>query len=109
MKTCIQPVDLPAFTQFCEHFPHECRGLLTVGPIIELNFDDINLFKPIQFTLTILVQSKKKIIPPKPTVLTTDTVNNPQESSVSQISQQEIIAQQQQQQQLIFNSMLGEG
>jgi hypothetical protein len=104
MKTCIQPVDLPAFTQFCEHFPHECRGLLTVGPIIKLSFDDINLFKPIQFTLPILVQSKKKIIPSKPT---TDTVNNLEESAVSQISQQEIIAQQQQQ--LIFNSMLGEG
>jgi hypothetical protein len=105
IDTCIQPVDLPTFTQFCQHFSHESQGLLAVGPIIELNFDDINLLQPIQFTLPILVQTKKKKTPspPKPT---TDAANNPQPTPTNQPSQQEMIAQQQQS---IFKSMLGEG
>jgi hypothetical protein len=99
IDTCIQPVDLPTFTQFCKHFSHESQGLLAVGPIIELKFDDINLLQPI------LVQTKKKKIPspPKPT---TDAANNPPPAPTSQPSQQEMIVQQQQS---IFKSMLGEG
>lgn len=109
IDTCIQPVDLPSFTQFCQHFSYECQGLLAVGPIIELNFEDTALHKPIQFTSPILVQpKKKKTSPPKPTQTTTtiDEANNPQQTTTSQSSQQEIIAQQQQS---IFKSMLGEG
>ncbi|CAF0743578.1 unnamed protein product [Adineta steineri] len=99
IRTCIQPVDLSTFTQFCQRFIHECRGLLAVGPIIELNYDDINLLKPIQFTLPILVQPKKKTLPSKTTQMSMDV------GSTTQESQQDIIAQQQQ---LIFKSMLGE-
>jgi hypothetical protein len=101
----VQPVDLPAFTQFCEKFSHECQGLLAVGPIIDLNFDDISLLKPIRFTLPILVQAKKTASPPKTVVF---EANVPQQTtnSTSQPSQQEIIFQQQQS---IFKSMLGEG
>jgi len=106
---CIQPVDLPTFTQFCHQFSHESNGLLAVGPIIELNFDDTTLLKPIQFTLPILVPPKKKTPPPKSTqtiTTTTNEANNPPQISTSQPSQQEIIVQQQQS---IFKSMLGEG
>ncbi|UJR22588.1 hypothetical protein I4U23_025633 [Adineta vaga] len=99
IQTCIQPVDLPTFTQFCEQYRHECQGLLAVGPIIELTFDDVTLLEPIQFTLPILIQPKKKIIQPKPIETTTDT------GIISHEAQQEFIAQQQQ---LIFKSMLGE-
>lgn len=104
MDTCIQPVDLPTFTQFCHDFSYECQGLLAVGPIIELNFEDTALLKPMQFTSPILVQpKKKKNVVSKPT---TDETNNPQPVSTSQPSQQELINQQQQS---IFKSMLGEG
>ncbi|CAF3282800.1 unnamed protein product [Rotaria sp. Silwood2] len=102
---CVQPVDLPTFAQFSQHFSHECQGLLAVGPIIELNFDEINLLKPIQFTLPILIQPKKKPIPPKTIPTTNDESNILPQPTISQPSQQEMIAQQQQ---LIFKSMLGE-
>ncbi|CAF3703405.1 unnamed protein product [Rotaria sp. Silwood1] len=102
---CIQPVDLPIFTQFLQNFSHECQGLLTVGPIIELNFDEINLLKPIQFTLPILIQSKKKLISPKIISTSNDETNIPPPPTPSQPSQQEMIVQQQQ---LIFKSMLVE-
>ena len=60
IDACIQPVDLPTFTQFSHDFSYECQGLLSVGPIIELTFEDITLLKSIQFTLPILVQPKKE-------------------------------------------------
>jgi len=116
MDTCMQPVDLTTFNQFCQHFTHECEGLLAVGPIIELNFEEINLLKPIQFTLPILVQPKKKnkVETPRPnpdqaTMPTTPAAtdpNNPLQVSTSQPSQQDLINQQQQS---IFKSVLGEG
>jgi hypothetical protein len=96
IDTCIQPVDLPTFAQFCKHFSHECQGLLGVGPIIELNYDDITLLKPMQLTLPILVQPKKKTVQQKPT---TDDPNNPPQTTTSQSSQQETI----------LKSMLSEG
>ena len=85
---------------------HECQGLLAVGPIIELSFDDINLLKPIQFTLPILVPPKKKHPSTKSTRTPANESTVPQPSSISQPSQQETITQQQQS---IFKSMLGEG
>jgi hypothetical protein len=102
----IQPVDLPTFTQFSHNFSHECQGLLAVGPIIDLNFDDINLLKPIQFTLPILVQAKKKLTSAKSAMIDSNTPQPTTTNSTSQPSQQELILQQQQ---LIFKSMLGEG
>jgi hypothetical protein len=99
----IQPVELSTFTQFSENFSHECRGLLAVGPIIDLNSEEVTLLKPVQFTSPMLVQTKKNAIPTKP--ITTES-NVPTTNSTSQPSQQEII---QQQQQSIFKSMLGEG
>ena len=110
IDTCIQPVDLPTFTQFCQHFLHESHGLLAVGPIIDLTSEDITLLKPIQFTLPILVQpKKKKITPPK----IASTVNGSEETkttapppTTSQPPTQETLTQQQQS---IFKSMLGEG
>ncbi|CAF3343764.1 unnamed protein product [Rotaria sp. Silwood1] len=98
----VLPVDLPTFTQFSKNFSNECHGLLAVGPIIELHYDDITLLKPIQFTLPILVQTKKKVIPTKPTTLESQTS---QQTTPNQPSQQEIILQQQQS---IFKSLLGE-
>src|SRR5690606_32845863 len=47
----VQPVELSTFTQFSENYSHECQGLLAVGPIIDLHSEDIELLKPIQFTL----------------------------------------------------------
>ena len=89
-------------------FSYECQGLIAVGPIIELNFDDINLLQPIQFTFPILVQPKKKKSPPPPPPkpITIDDPNAPPPPTTSQPSQQELINQQQQS---IFKSMLGEG
>ena len=98
----VQPVDLPAFTQFTQNFSHECQGLLGVGPIIDLHFDELNLIKPIQFTLPILVQTKHKGLTNKGTTIESEIKTN----STSQPSQQEIILQQQQS---IFKSVLGEG
>ncbi len=103
----IQPVDLPTFTQFSENFSHECHGLLAVGPIIDLHLDDITLLKPIQFTLPILVQAKKKNnTSAKLTSIESNTPRQTTPNLTSQLSQQEIILQQQQS---IFKSMLGEG
>jgi hypothetical protein len=102
----LQPVDLPTFTQFSKNFSHECQGLLAIGPIINLNFDDITLSKPIQFTLPILAQAKKKVTSAKPTMIESNTVQSTINNSTSQPSQQEIVLQQQQS---IFKSMLGEG
>jgi len=102
----IQPVDLPAFTQFSENFSHECQGLLAVGPIIDLYFDEITLIKPIQLTLPILVQAKKKDTSVKQAIIESNTPQQITRNSISQPSQQEIILQQQQS---IFKSMLGEG
>jgi hypothetical protein len=98
----VQPVDLPAFTQFTQNFSHECQGLLGVGPIIDLHFDEINLMKSIQFTLPILVQTKNKGLTTKGTNIESEIKSN---TTSSQPSQQEIILQQQQ---AIFKSMLGE-
>ncbi|CAF1506676.1 unnamed protein product [Adineta ricciae] len=100
LQTCIQPVDIPAFAQFCEQYKHECRGLLAVGPIIELTSVDASLIKPIQFTLPILVQPKKKTVQPK--VAESAATDS---GTISHELQQEFIIQQQQ---LIFKSMLGE-
>lgn len=108
LRLRVQPVELSAFTQFCQHFSHECQGLLAVGPIIDLNADDVSLLKPIQMTLPILVQAKKKVSPAKVNIAE-PSANNPSASTghgTSQPSQQEIIFQQQQS---IFRSMLGEG
>ncbi|CAF1259707.1 unnamed protein product [Rotaria sordida] len=105
IDVCIQPVDLQTFIQFSQNFSSECQGLLAVGPIIELNFDEINLLKPIQFTLPILIQPKKKSISSKIKRSSIDESNNPQQPTISHPSQQETIDQQQQ---LIFKSMLGE-
>jgi hypothetical protein len=102
----VQPVDLPTFTQFTQNFSHECQGLLAVGPIIDLHFDDITLMKPIQFTLPILVQTKNKGLSTKPTIIESNAPQETKTNSTSQPSQQEIILQQQQS---IFKSMLGEG
>jgi hypothetical protein len=99
----IQPVGLSTFNKFSENFSHECRGLLAVGPIVDLNSDDVSLLKPIQLTLPILVQTKKNPTSTKPT--TTES-SIPTTNSTSQPTPQEII---QQQQQSIFKSMLGEG
>lgn len=108
IDTCIQPVDLPTFTQFCQHFSHESNGLLAVGPIIDLTSEDINLLKPIQFTIPILVQPKKKkttTSKPASTTNTTEETKTPAPTT-SQPSAQETVTQQQQS---IFKSMLGEG
>lgn len=102
----VQPVDLSAFTQFTQNFSHECQGLLSVGPIIDLHFDDVTLTKPIQFTLPMLVQTKNKGLSNKVTVIESNTPQETKTNSTSQPSQQEIILQQQQS---IFKSMLGEG
>ena len=98
----IQPVDLPAFTQFSENFSHECQGLLAVGPIIDLDCDEINLLKPIQLKLPILIQTKKN----EGSNQSTGVESNLPQRTTSQLSQQEIILQQQKS---IFKSMLGEG
>ncbi|CAF3790122.1 unnamed protein product [Rotaria sordida] len=98
----VLPVDLPTFTQFSKNFSNECQGLLAVGPIIELHYDDITLLKPIQFTLPILVQTKKKVKSTKPTTVESQAS---QQTTTNQPSQQEIILQQQQ---AIFKSLLGE-
>ena len=100
----VQPVELSTFTQFSENYSHECQGLLAVGPIIDLHSEDIELLKPIQFTLPMLVQTKKNSIPTKTIMTETNIPATP--NSTSQPSQQDII---QQQQQSIFKSMLGEG
>ncbi len=102
----LQPVDLSAFTQFSEHFSHECQGLLAVGPIIDLDFDDVTLMKAIQFTSPILVQAKKRVTSAKPTMAEQNPSQPTATNSTSQPSQQEMILQQQQS---IFKSMLGEG
>ena len=103
----VQPVDLSAFTQFLQKFSNECQGLLSVGPIIEFNFDDVPLLKPIQLTLPILVQNKKKALTVKPTIVESTTPLTPTTAdATNRLSQQEIIFQQQQS---IFKSMLGEG
>lgn len=104
----LQPVELTIFNQFCHHYSHESQGLIGVGPIIDLNTDEISLLKPIQLTSPILVQAKKKISITKTNVTETSAVPSgsaPTEST-SQPSQQELILQQQQS---IFRSMLGEG
>ncbi|UJR26493.1 hypothetical protein I4U23_007820 [Adineta vaga] len=99
----IQPIDLPAFVQFSENFSHECQGLLAVGPIIDLDCDDVTLVKPIQFKLPIFIQTKKN----DRLLRSIGTESNlPQRTITSQQpSQQELILQQQQS---IFKSMLGE-
>ncbi|CAF3628071.1 unnamed protein product [Rotaria socialis] len=103
---CIQPVDLPTFIQFSHDFSHECQGLLAVGPIIELKFDDITLMKPIQFTLPILVQPKKKASSQKTGPASNDESSVPPPlATTSQVPQQQTVAQQQQS---IFKSMIGE-
>lgn len=84
----LQPVDLPFFTQFCRDFTYECQGLLAVGPIIELHFEDTSLLKPMQFTFPMLV-------PPKNSTLAVKSSTN--ESNTSQ------------QQQSLFQSILTEG
>ena len=104
MDLRVQPVDLSTFTQFSQNFSYECQGLLAVGPIIDLTVEDVTLLKPIQFTLPIFVQTKKKVGPTKPTVIETNVP--PPGTTTNQPSQQEIIFQQQQS---IFKSMLGEG
>lgn len=113
LDACLQPVDLPTFNQFCQDFAQECAGLLAVGPIIELNFEDINLLKPFQLTSPILVQPKKKKTPaakpnPEQTTIPTEDPNNqqPPSPSTSQPSQQALLNQQQQS---IFKSVLGDG
>lgn len=92
----IQPIEFSIFNQFCQHYSHECQGLIGVGPIIDLATEEISLLQPIQLTSPILAQPKKKTSAPK--VATGDSSVPP--------SQQELIAQQQQS---IFRSMLGEG
>ncbi|CAF2739920.1 unnamed protein product [Rotaria sp. Silwood2] len=103
----VLPVDLPTFTQFLKNFSNECQGLLAVGPIIELHYDDITLLKPIQFTLPMLVQTKKKVISTKPAVVESPTSQQTTTTTTTtdQPSQQELILQQQQS---IFKSLLGE-
>lgn len=98
----MQPVDLTAFNHFCQQFSLECQGLMSVGPIIDLNVDEISLSKPIQMTLPMLVQAKKKIFSTRVAAVDTNSTNN----NSSQSSQQDLILQQQQS---IFRSMLGEG
>ena len=101
----LQPVDLPAFTQFTQKFAHECQGLLAVGPIIDLQLDDVTFLQPLHLTIPILVPTKKKDAPMKTAVIEPNTP--PATTSMnSQSSQQEKILQQQQS---IFKSMLGEG
>lgn len=99
---------MPIFSQFCHDFAAECYGLLAVGPVVELKFDEINLSKPIQFTLPILLQPKKKAAQvQKPTQTTGDETNVPSTPvAPSQPSQQDMAVQQQQS---IFKSMIGEG
>lgn len=88
----LQPIDPILFNEFCREYFHDCQGLIAVGPIIELSFDEVILLKPIQFTVPILVPSKKKIV--------TTTVNNVQPDS--NLSAQD-------QQRSIFESMLENG
>jgi len=102
----VQPIDLPTFTQFSKNFSYDCQGLLAVGPIIDLNFDDVTLLKPIQFTLPILVEPTKKATSAKPTIIESNVSQQPTKNSTSQPSPQEIILQQQQS---IYKSLLGEG
>ncbi|CAF1134856.1 unnamed protein product [Adineta steineri] len=94
----VQPVDLPAFTQFSENFSHESEGLLAVGPIIDLDCDDITLLKPIQFKLPILLPTKKNEGSMKSSSIDS-------QRTVTNQTTQDIILQQQQS---IFKSMLGE-
>ncbi|CAF1395614.1 unnamed protein product [Adineta ricciae] len=98
----VQPVDQSVFTQFSDNFSEECQGLLAVGPIIDLDCDDVTLLKPMQFKLPILVQTKKNDGILRSTGMDS---NIPQRANTSQLSQQELILQQQQS---IFKSMLGE-
>ncbi|CAF1133282.1 unnamed protein product [Rotaria magnacalcarata] len=99
----VLPVDLPAFTQFIKNCSSDCQGLIAVGPIIELQFDNVSLLKPIKFTLPILVQAKQKVAPIKPTIVVQSQTL--QETPTTTPSQQELILQQQQS---IFKSVLGD-
>lgn len=98
----IQPVESTIFNQFSKDYTHECQGLLSVGPIVDLSVDDIVLSKPLIFTLPMLIQTKKKTSSNK---LTNgyESVTNLQ---THQPSPQEIFLQQQQS---IYRSVLGEG
>lgn len=99
----LQPVDLPAFTHFVDSHVHDCQGLLAVGPIIDLDCDEVTFLKPVQLKLPILPSAKKA----EGTLRSKEPdANGPQRSNTSQLSQQEIILRQQQS---IFKSMLGEG
>lgn len=102
----IQPVEMSVFNQFCHHYSHESQGLLAVGPIIDLNTEEISLLKPVQLTSPILVQAKKKLAAAKISVADPPVVPATPTGTTSQPSQQELILQQQQS---IFRSMLGEG
>lgn len=75
MDARLHPVDLNVFTQFCRDFSNECQGLIAVGPIIELRYEDVPLLKPIHLTCPILVPPKRNI----PTIKTnsTETSTNP--------------------------------
>lgn len=103
MNLRILPIESSTFTQFSKSFSSECQGLLAVGPIVEFQLDDITLLKPIQFTLPMLVQTKKQTVSIKPPVLETQSS---EQITAGQPSQQELILQQQQS---IFQSVLGEG
>ena len=76
----LQPVDLPLFTQFCRDFAYECQGLLAVGPIIELQFEETSLLKPLQFTFPMLVPPKKAVQTVKSS--TTDSNSSQQQQSL---------------------------
>ncbi|CAF1289442.1 unnamed protein product, partial [Didymodactylos carnosus] len=104
IDACIQPVDLPTFSEFRQRNPHDCDGLIAVGPIVELMFDDVELLKKIGVTLPMLIQMKKtpKHQAPKPTQ---DQQLPPSSNDPVQMSSQDTLLQQQQQ---IFKSVLGD-
>jgi hypothetical protein len=100
----IQPMDSSIFSTFCQKYSHECHGLLALGPIVDINVDDIPLLKPIRWTSPVLVQTKMSMSSTK--VAMHDTTNTQPMSTISPPTQQELIVQQQQS---IFRSLLGEG
>ena len=97
----VQPVESSAFTEFCKTFSHECQGLLAVGPLIDLNADDIPLLKPMYWTIPMVVPNSKNLTVSK----STNAESNDLQQTGSQPSPSDSIFQQQS----IFKAILGEG
>lgn len=99
----VVPVDLSTFTQFVKNFSSDTQGLIAVGPIIELYYDNVALLKPIKFTMPMIVHTKKPAVVLKPVA---SEQEKPDEETINQISQQEMFLKQQES---IFRAVLGEG